>query len=312
MRRLISPKQVARAIGVSESSLKRWCDCGLIRAERTAGGHRRLPLDSVMSFLRERGIRLVEPEVLGLPVSAGTTEWTIERAQTRFQEGLVSGDEETCRQIVHDLFLGRHDLARICDEVFARSFHAIGDLWSCGEVEAYEERRACGMALRLIHELRSIIPPPDAGAPVAIGGTVETDPYTLPTAMAEIVLRGQGWDATSLGTLLPFETVVAAVERLRPGLVWLSVSAIADEARFLDGMRAVHQAISASDSALVLGGCALTPELRRRMACGAFGDTIQHLASIAAPLIAARRLAQAAPASSGSENAARRDADLNA
>jgi MerR family transcriptional regulator, light-induced transcriptional regulator len=63
----LTPKQVARAIGVSEASLKRWCDKGLIHSVRTAGGHRRLPLADVMSFLRKSGHPLVSPEVLGLP-----------------------------------------------------------------------------------------------------------------------------------------------------------------------------------------------------------------------------------------------------
>ena len=38
MNELVSPKQVAHAMGVSESSLKRWCDQGLIPTVRTAAG----------------------------------------------------------------------------------------------------------------------------------------------------------------------------------------------------------------------------------------------------------------------------------
>jgi excisionase family DNA binding protein len=65
MKELITPKQVARAIGVSESSLKRWCDRGLIPTVRTAGGHRRLPISGVLSYLRETGHEMVRPELLG-------------------------------------------------------------------------------------------------------------------------------------------------------------------------------------------------------------------------------------------------------
>ena len=68
----LTPKQVARAIGVSEASLKRWCDKGLIEMVRTVGGHRRLPLSSVLQFLRSSGHQLVRPEILGLPPTTGT------------------------------------------------------------------------------------------------------------------------------------------------------------------------------------------------------------------------------------------------
>ena len=64
---LVSPKQVARAIGVSESSLKRWCDQGLIKTVRTAGGHRKMTIAEVLRYVREQDHKLVSPEILGLP-----------------------------------------------------------------------------------------------------------------------------------------------------------------------------------------------------------------------------------------------------
>lgn len=68
MRDRLTPNQVANAFGVSEASVKRWCDKGLMPTYRTAGGHRRLPVAGVVDFLRKRGLELVNPEVLGLPL----------------------------------------------------------------------------------------------------------------------------------------------------------------------------------------------------------------------------------------------------
>jgi len=84
MKKNASPKQVARAIGVSESTLKRWCDGGLIPMTKTAGGHRRIEVAAVIKFLRETGRQVVEPELLNLPVTAGKTEWTLARAVPQF------------------------------------------------------------------------------------------------------------------------------------------------------------------------------------------------------------------------------------
>lgn len=273
----LSPKQVARAIGVSESSLKRWCDRGLIRMELTAGGHRRLPIDAVVAFLRDSGRGVVEPEVLGLPATTGKTQWTLDRAAERLKDALVKGDETVCRQIVLDLYLAKHSLSSICDEVLSRCFHDIGDLWQCGDVEVFEERRACEISTRLVHELRRLLPPPPADAPLAAGGTLDGDPYTLACSMAELVLRDLGWNAVPLGNRLPFSTLAAAVKKTRLKLLWLSVSAIRDEQRFAEEMNQLFEIASEHGTALALGGVALTEDVRRAIKFSVHCDTYQHL-----------------------------------
>ena len=54
---------------------------------------------------------------------------------------LVAGEHATCRQIALDLFLAEHSISVICDDVFAAAFRQIGELWSCGEAEVYQEER---------------------------------------------------------------------------------------------------------------------------------------------------------------------------
>ena len=277
MSNTLSPKQVARAIGVSESSLKRWCDRGLIRMEKTAGGHRRLTIDSVVAFLRDTGRGVVDPELLGLPATTGQTQWTIKRAAERLTNALVEGDESVCRQIVLDLYLAQHRLSLICDDVLAKSFQDIGDLWECGGVEVFEERRACEISTRLVHELRRLLPPPPPGAPLAEGGTLDGDPYTLAGSMAELVLRDLGWKAVPLGNRLPFSTLRVALKKTRPKLLWLSVSAIRDEDRFADEMNQLFDEATETGAALALGGVALTEDVRRRIRFTVYCDTYQHL-----------------------------------
>lgn len=282
MKELVSPKQVARAIGVSESSLKRWCDRGLIRSLRTAGGHRKLPISSVLEFLKSRGHEIVEPELLGLPSTVGHGERTLRGAQDRLKEALIAGDELVCRQIVLDLYLAKNPISVICDEVIADAFEQIGDLWDCGDVEVYQERRSCEVCSRILQELRAAVGFVESGAPVAMGGTLDGDHYTLSTAMAELVLRDNDWQATSLGCSLPFFTLQAAIKDNRPKLFWLSVSHIFDEKRFLDETGQLFQVAQENDTVLVVGGRALTESVRREMKYSSFCDTMQHLETFAA------------------------------
>lgn len=283
---LVTPKQVAQAIGVSESSLKRWCDRGLLTAVRTAGGHRRLAIDDVFQFLRQSGQHLLRPELLGLPSNTGQGTTVIERARDQIREALIAGDEEQCRRIVFDLYLAGQSACDICDRVLAPALHDIGERWQCGELIIYRERRACETGLKMLHELRMAMRTPNAEAPTAVGGTLECDPYRLPTAMIEVVLRELGWQATSLGTQLPATTLADAVRDNRPRLLWVSVSCIESIPAFLDEYSGLYRAATETGAAVVVGGRALTAEIRQQMTYAAYCDTLRHLVAFAASLAA--------------------------
>uniref|UniRef100_A0A7C2JZM4 MerR family DNA-binding transcriptional regulator n=1 Tax=Schlesneria paludicola TaxID=360056 RepID=A0A7C2JZM4_9PLAN len=276
----VSTRQLARAAGVSESSVKRWCDQGLIPSVKTAGGHRRVSLDAATEFLRRSTDPHVRPELLGVPIRRGAGPPSIKRAADEFFEALAAGDEELCRRIVFDLHLAGEPASKICDAVVAEAFHGVGAAWECDQLQVYQERRGCGLCLQLLSEAKLVIPEAKGEAPLAIGGTPQGDPYELPTAMVELVLRQNGWRSRSLGSRLPFETLLKAIDEVRPQLFWLSVSHIDDEAAFLDGYRQFFQQVPA-EVVTVVGGRALTDGLRRQMNFAAHCDNLQQLEKFA-------------------------------
>lgn len=265
MKKLISPKQVARAIGVSESTLKRWCDRGLIAMTKTAGGHRRMDVDSVVQYLRDSGHAIVEPELLGLPAAVGQTSWTLNRARERICAALVSGEESVARQVVFDLLLAGHSVTAIFDDAVAPALHQIGEQWDCGDVAVYQERRSCEICMRILRELRTTVLTAAPSAPLAIGATLEHDIYTIPVTAAEVVLRSVGWQATSLGSNLPPDTLAQSIRETRPRLFWLSVSFIADEPAFVSAVNSIFDVAHANGTALAVGGQALLETVRKQI-----------------------------------------------
>lgn len=286
MKPLVTPKQVGRAIGVSESSVKRWCDNGEITTQYTAGGHRRIALTTVLALVRGGKFTLVAPEALGLPATSGQTIRVVERACESFTQAVLEGNESRCRELIIDLYLAEQRPSVICDEVIAAAFSQIGDRWSCGEVEVYQERRGCEIALHIMHELETMFPPIGEDGVLALGGAIEGDRYALGTKMVEVVLRDARWNALSLGDNLPFGTLKAAIADNRPKLFWLSCTQITDCEEFLAGYSALHEEFSAQ-VAFVVGGRALTEELRRKMKFSAYCDNMQHLEGFARTLLLA-------------------------
>lgn len=180
--------------------------------------------------------------------------------------------------------MAKNPIRAIADRIVSPALEKLGERWSEGNLEVYQERRACEIVLRTLHRLEAFLPAPAAEAPLAIGGSPAGDPYTVPTAIAEIVLREVGYRAESLGSNLPGETFAAAIRQLRPALAWLSISYITGEDDFLSHYDRMRDAAAGSGSQIAVGGRALGAQLRMRMEFAFFGDSMSHLACYAKSL----------------------------
>ncbi len=52
----LTTREVARLCHVSDATVKRWQDAGLLHSERTSGGHRRFRAEEIARFRREQGL----------------------------------------------------------------------------------------------------------------------------------------------------------------------------------------------------------------------------------------------------------------
>ena len=269
---------------MSESTLKRWCDLGRIETTKTPGGHRRIEVAAVLRFLSESGQPVVEPELLGLPAGTSVSAESVSSIRNRLFDSLSAGQEVVSRRLVFNLLLSGLSMTAVCDDVLTPVFHRIGDTWGCGDLEVYQERRACGICLRILHELRRTMGPAADGAPLAIGGTPEGDVYSLPVTMVERVLSSAGWNATALGSGLPASTLEVAVEHTRPRLFWISVSHIENEERLVSDINHVFAATDRLGASLAIGGRALTREVLRRIQFTVFCENFRELERFARSL----------------------------
>ncbi len=201
----VSPGQAAPALGVNETSVKRWCDMGLLEPMRTTGGHRRIAHAEVVRFARASESPLVRPELVGLPSASTAGPVARERALKEALEALKNDEEKQLVALVAHLFGAGRSAPDICVRVLAPALHELGSRWQHGDVESYEERRACEIVQAALYEPGHLLPAPPRSAPRALGGTLEADPYMRSSSMCALVLRELGWRAENLGAGLPTE-----------------------------------------------------------------------------------------------------------
>ncbi|MEX2381419.1 MAG: MerR family transcriptional regulator [Opitutales bacterium] len=223
---LLSPRSVADAIGVSESSLKRWADEGLLRVSRTAGGHRRIALHEALRYIREAGIPIVRPEALGLPQlpPEASSHVAVNERDAFLIDNVQRGEPFGARTALLSRYLGGESMASLCDGPLREALHNVGELWHHGPEGIHIEHRAVDVCVHALHYVRGFLATPVEGASLALGGGAAGDPYIVPSLMAATVLAAEGWREINLGPNVPAAALTAAIRKFRPRLIWMSFS----------------------------------------------------------------------------------------
>ena len=270
---------------MSESTLKRWVDAGHLPGETTPGSHRKIALSQLVAFLRARGHPVPSLEALGLLAERQPAKTKRYPATPEALAGLlVRGDTGVARTLVFGQFRDGRPLDELLDRLVAPAMAWLGDQWAGGKIDVYQEHAATLRAWSILVELRGLLPTPPERAPLALGGAPEGDPYLLPTLLAELTLTDMGWRTVNIGPNTPVASLLEAVMRHRPRLVWLSVTSMKPRAAFFEGYPRLFHAAQARGASLVIGGQGLTPKLQDGLVASGFGTRLAHLKAFARSL----------------------------
>jgi MerR family transcriptional regulator, light-induced transcriptional regulator len=251
LKRLVTPKDLAEAIGASESSIRRWVDSGAIRASRTAGGHRRIDQAEAVRFIRSIGATIIRPHLLGLPARDPTRGDSDE--ESLFQS-LQAGDQSAAVATIVSWYLEGRAVAGFLDGAVARCMHRVGELWTHDERGVLVEHRATATCLAALAALRGRMPAVDEHAPLAMGAAPQGDPYQIPTMMAATVLADAGFRDVNFGANTPVELLGREAVARGASLVWLSVSTRTDPSSMRTLVTQLADLLDKHRIALVLGG----------------------------------------------------------
>jgi hypothetical protein len=212
----LSPRQLADAIGVSESSLKRWADAGKLAVSRTEGGHRRISMTEAVRFIRDTGATVVRPDLLGLGAPARARGGTARGAKS----AELTTDAATVRAMLVARFLGGESFAALADELVLPAICRIEDLYprdTKSELAARASSDAWTHAVAAVRGLCVIAP----DAPLALGGAREAGlGAMLRSAVVATVLAAEGLRVMDLGAHVGAGVLRAAVAAHQPAMAW--------------------------------------------------------------------------------------------
>jgi methanogenic corrinoid protein MtbC1 len=220
---LITVQDLADAIDVSASSVRRWVDTGDVRLTRTAGGHRRLTIAEAVRFIRASGATVVRPQILGLPAIRTSASTGADDATALF-ELLRDGDAAGAHALITSWYVMGRAIHEIFDGPMRGAMSRIGLLWTHDECGILIEHRASDICVTAVHALRALLPPVASDAPVAVGAAPAGDFYLVPSLMAATVLRDAGFGDVNYGANMPLTLLARAAREHKAKLAWVSMS----------------------------------------------------------------------------------------
>jgi MerR family transcriptional regulator, light-induced transcriptional regulator len=280
----VSTALVARALGVSITTVKRWVDDGILPAQKTVGGHRKLLAADVLRLARDSRFPGADLGLLtgtpGVTAPADTTSLYLELVAA-----LRQGEAARARTLLHGAYQAGLPVETLADEVIAPAMAQLGHDWEVGRIEVFHEHRGTQVCAAALFELKlELEAHAEPDQPRAVGGGPEHDPYFLSSLLAQMVLLDAGWDATNLGPHTPTGSLRRAMTELRPRLVWLSVSHLADPDRFVAEFAEFFREAERAGVAVAVGGRGLTEPVRAALRYTTFGDGLSQLAAFARTL----------------------------
>ncbi len=248
----LTTKDVARLLLVSEATVKRWADDGLLLPKKTVGGHRRFSIQSIARLRREQGIA---------PAAKSPTKRASKRmvpgrlpSAESFSELLLSDNETEAAAQLIDAYLKNHALATLFDTTITNAMHRVGDLWFNGTITIADEHLATRVTLSALQKLRGVVVPGQATGLKAVCCGIEGDLHELPIHLAEIMFESEGWDISNLGPNTPLFALRDMVAQKKPDLVCISARSIVDLDRTTTEYAQFRKVIEKIKGTTVLGG----------------------------------------------------------
>jgi DNA-binding transcriptional MerR regulator/methylmalonyl-CoA mutase cobalamin-binding subunit len=268
---------VERDTGLSKDTLRVWeRRYGFPAPERDALGERLYPLEQVDKLrvlkrlldLGHRPGRIVGmpiDELRGLAQAGGGTALPSpppagEQDHLAGLLGRLTAHRfDELRGELSQLLL-RHGLARFVADVVAPMNERVGEAWTRGTVQIFEEHLYTEAVQGLLRSSIGSMPRGEQ-RPRVLLTTFPQEPHGLGVLMAEATFALEGCHCVSLGVQTPVWDIALAAESQRADIVALSFSAAVNAAQAMAGLAELRARLPAPVEIWAGGGC---PALHRR------------------------------------------------
>lgn len=251
----LTTKEVARLCRVSDATVKRWEESGLLQSERTRGGHRRFRIEEIARFRRASGLGSKhchgDESVM---TTASRRRLNKSHSTCNFFHSIVAGCEQESANILVNKYLHGTELTTIFDGLISSALGRVGELWCHGELNVAQKHLAVRTTLAALQKLREVIPVFESHHKPVICCTIDGDFHELPAYAAQLTFENQGFDVINFGANTPFCSLIEEVIYYSPAFICIAATAIVDFERIAADYKEFRRKTVKLGIPVILGG----------------------------------------------------------
>jgi len=264
---VLSTVDVARLFNVTETTVKRWADEGMLKCQKTPGGHRKFPVRNVIDFAEKNNfeptgaLTMPDHDGLGSTIQVAILRRDFPSLVRAFVEKALSPDRSDLHTFFSFLYEHRIQLWEIYDLVLRPGMVEIGERWVRGEIGIGQEHRASYETLDALARLQSEILIKPQTQESVLFACLGDELHEIGLRCASYLFEAEGWTTHYLGARTPSPDVIAALAELKPSVVALSITQAADLKQLRQDVSEITDAVRSRSMQLILGGAGVPAEV---------------------------------------------------
>lgn len=268
---------------VSESTVKRWADAGLLRCRKTIGGHRKFHQDDIAEFqsqcslavkaaIEENSAARRDQELDDLFAGPDFSELA-----RRYREASLARQFSCAAAMLNEAKVRGFTLAAIGDEIIKPAMRDIGEMWRAGKISVLDEHASTFATIHALVGLGLIGEEKNHSEKLALVGCAEGEFHHVAALIVCNLLESQNWRVVYLGGHTPLFSFAEAINKLNADLVCISITMTDNIERAARDFEGLRRAAAKRNAKIILGGAALEDdEVLARFRGAYYARTLQE------------------------------------
>jgi excisionase family DNA binding protein len=277
----IPTREVATMLGVTETTVKRWADEGILPCVRTPGGHRKFRLTDIVRFAEENGLTVAgtaPPPMSAAQMEqlrAGVALKDHQRIAAVFKEEALQADREGLYELLLYLLKNSLSFPAIADEVIRPAMAEIGLLWEQGKLAVNQEHAATHAVLEALARMAPNLHRKPAKSVAIVCSGPEGELHDVGLRCLAYSLEAEGWQVRYIGTNTPVADVVGVLRAERPALLCVSVTTVRRKRKLAADLNAIARTARSLGTTFIIGGYGVEELKKLHVRCDHFASGIQ-------------------------------------